>query len=178
MLNRIATVSEDANTTQAVYAYLPDGGTDTLTYPNSTQAKYTYDNAGRLSTLTHTNTATNTVLVSYTNTYDGMGRLSQVVDTASSLTETYGWNGDSTLSSYPTKKGYSVLPDYDEEGQLISLTHKDNATNALTKTFEYGYAFDGGRRYKNDYTLPTPTQTWFPCGSAPSAGERTSGNVP
>ncbi len=248
--NRIATVSEDNNATQAMYAYLPDGGTDTLTYPNGTQAKWTYDDAGRVKTLTHSKTTTvpATVLVSYTTTYDDAGQLRWIAESPSGAstqygfdsvgrlgfeerieparsyqstyiydktglrkktitpgsggttqedrytygpkgelqavqnytlqpggteifngTEFYSWYSDTSLASYPTKNGYSVLPDYDEEGRLVSLAHKSDSTGAVTLAFEYAYAFDGGRRSKKDGA--SGVQTWFPCGVACSAGE-------
>ncbi|MDE2127529.1 MAG: hypothetical protein KGJ62_13160 [Armatimonadetes bacterium] len=38
-----------------------------------------------------------------------------------------------------------------------------------TTAYEYGYAFDGGRRWKKD--IANAVWTWFPCGVACSAGD-------
>ena len=49
-----------------------------------------------------------------TYSYDDSGRLTQCVDTATGLTETYTWNNDNTLASSPAT-GYTRRYEYDEE---------------------------------------------------------------
>ncbi|MDE2126192.1 MAG: hypothetical protein KGJ62_06355 [Armatimonadetes bacterium] len=66
------------------------------------------------------------------------------------------------LASWP--EGSSALSaDYGEDGHLLSL-----AVGGTT-AYEYGYAFDGGRRWKKD--ISAAVWTWFPCGVACSAGD-------
>ena len=240
--NRLITISDDGNATQAVITYDPDGNKQTITMPNGTLATWTYI-SGRLVSVTHTRTSDNSVIASYntngtsfdaggrllnftdntgdvttfgydqgdnllneartgsrtysgaytydktnwrktaltvTNgitshngayTYDGAGWLSQVIDAVSNpaTNEAYAWYSDGTLSSYPhpTQSGVTVLPDYDEEGNLIQLNHLSGG--ATTTAYQYGYAYDGKRRWKKDYA--NNASTWYPCGVACSAGE-------
>ena len=104
---------------------------------------YTYDDAGRrLTALVITNSLT-THYATYS--YDGAGRLLQVVDSATSLIENYVWNADGTLASYPGP-GYTRLLEYDEEGRLVRI--KRNAGGTITTAYEYGYGYDGGRRWR------------------------------
>ncbi len=125
---------------------------------------YTYDDAGRrLSALVITNGVTTH---NGTYSYDGAGRLQQVVDSATSLTENYVWNADGTLASYPGP-GYTRLLEYDEEGRLVRI--KRNTGGTITTAYEYGYGYDGGRRWRKDYLQNQ--WTWYPCGVACSAGE-------
>ena len=125
---------------------------------------YTYDDAGRrLTALVITNSLT-THYATYS--YDGAGRLLQVVDSATSLIENYVWNADGTLASYPGP-GYTRLLEYDEEGRLVRI--KRNAGGTITTAYEYGYGYDGGRRWRKDYLQNQ--WTWYPCGVACSAGE-------
>ena len=83
-------------------------------------------------------------------------------DSATGLNETYTWNADETLASWP--EGSNALSaGYDEDGHLLNL-----AVGGTT-AYEYGYAFDGGRRWKKD--IANAVWTWFPCGVACSAGD-------
>ncbi len=79
-----------------------------------------------------------------TYTYDGAGRLIQVVDAATNTTETYVWNADGTLASFPGP-GYTRLLKYDEEGRLVRI-RRDYGGGNVPLAYEYGYGFDGGRR--------------------------------
>lgn len=76
------------------------------------------------------------------------------------------WNNDSTLASYPGP-GYTRKLSYDEEGRLTKID-RDNGTT-ITPVFEYGYGFDGNRRWRKD--LAGNTWDWYPCGVACCAGE-------
>ncbi|MDH4389247.1 MAG: hypothetical protein QE269_11045 [Fimbriimonas sp.] len=78
----------------------------------------------------------------------------------------YTWNNDSTLASYPGP-GYTRKLSYDEEGRLTKID-RDNGTT-ITPVFEYGYGFDGNRRWRKD--LAGNTWDWYPCGVACCAGE-------
>ena len=112
-----------------------------------------------------------TLLHSGAYTYDGAGRLTQVADsiTSPATNEAYVWYNDSSLSSYPLPGNASITvqPDYDEDGNLVKLSHFDG-TNTTT-AYEYGYAYDGKRRWKKDYA--GSSATWYPCGVACAAGE-------
>ena len=46
---------------------------------------------------------------------------------------------------------------------------KRNAGGTVTTAYEYGYGYDGGRRWRKDYLQNQ--WTWYPCGVACSAGE-------
>jgi len=102
-----------------------------------------------------------------TYTYDGAGRLIQVVDAATNTTETYVWNADGTLASFPGP-GYTRLLEYDEEGRLVRI-RRDYGGGNVQLAYEYGYGFDGGRRWRKDYLNGVWTR--YPCGVACVAGE-------
>jgi YD repeat-containing protein len=101
------------------------------------------------------------------STYDGAGRLVQVVDAATNTTETYVWNADGTLASFPGP-GYTRLLEYDEEGRLVRI-RRDYGGGNVQLAYEYGYGFDGGRRWRKDYLNGVWTR--YPCGVACGAGE-------
>jgi len=101
--------------------------------------------------------------------YDGGGRLAQVVDSATNQTEVYVWNGDGTLASAPGPgytrgfvwnegKGVGL-----EEGQLVGIEHNG------VLVYQYGYGADGNRRWRKD--LVNNVWVWYPCGVACIAGE-------
>ncbi|HLH78951.1 MAG TPA: hypothetical protein VKV29_01570 [Chthonomonas sp.] len=94
--------------------------------------------------------------------YDGGGRLAQVVDGATNQTEVYGWNGDGTLASAPGP-GYTRGFMWNEEGQLVGIKHNG------VLVYQYGYGADGNRRWRKD--LVNNVWVWYPCGVACSAGE-------
>ena len=99
--------------------------------------------------------------------YDGAGRLNQVVDAATNTTETYVWNADGTLASFPGP-GYTRLLEYDEEGRLVRI-RRDYGSGNMQLAYEYGYGFDGGRRWRKDYLNGVWTR--YPCGVACGADE-------
>ena len=160
-----------------------------MTENNGSATSYGYDFAGRLLSENRTGTNPYASTYSYTNrgqratafrsengvashngtyTYDDAGRLTTVADTvtASGLGGNYTWNADSTLASYPGP-GYTRKLSYDEEGRLTKID-RDNGTT-ITPVFEYGYGFDGNRRWRKD--LAGNTWDWYPCGVACCAGE-------
>ena len=102
-----------------------------------------------------------------THTVDGAGRLIQVVDAATNTTETYVWNADGTLASFPGP-GYTRLLEYDEEGRLVRI-RRDYGGGNVQLAYEYGYGFDGGRRWRKDYLNGVWTR--YPCGVACGAGD-------
>jgi len=102
-----------------------------------------------------------------TYTYDGAGRLIQVVDAATNTTEAYVWNADGTLASFPGP-GYVRLLEYDEEGRLIRI-RRDYGGGNVQLAYEYAYGFDGGRRWRKDYINGVWTR--YPCGVACGAGD-------
>ena len=94
--------------------------------------------------------------------YDGGGRLVQVVDSATNLTEEYAWNADGTLASMPGS-GYTREFSCNEEAQLLSISHSG------TVAYQYAYGADGNRRWSKD--IANDLWTWYPCGVACGAGE-------
>ena len=94
--------------------------------------------------------------------YDGAGRLNQVVDAATNTTENYVWNTDGTLASFPGP-GYTRRLEYDEEGRLVRI-RRDYGGGNVPLAYEYGYGFDGGRRWRKDYLNGVWTR--YPCGVA------------
>ncbi|GBC97313.1 Putative deoxyribonuclease RhsC [bacterium HR16] len=156
--------------------------------PSSAVTTYQYDGAGRL--LREERTVNRPYLGEYqydasgnrtyarrvengvethrgTYTYDGAGRLIQVVDAATNTTETYVWNADGTLASFPGPS-YTRLLEYDEEGRLIRI-RRDYGGGNVQLAYEYAYGFDGGRRWRKDYINGVWTR--YPCGVACGAGD-------
>ena len=127
---------------------------------------YTYTNRGQRATAFRSEKG----VASHNGTYsyDDAGRLTNVADTvtASGLGGKYTWNADSTLASYPGP-GYTRKLSYDEEGRLTKISRDTAGT--ITPVFEYGYGFDGNRRWRKD--LAGNTWDWYPCGVACCAGE-------
>ena len=90
-----------------------------------------------------------------------------MVDAATNTTETYVWNADGTLASFPGP-GYTRLLEYDEEGRLIRI-RRDYGGGNVQLAYEYAYGFDGGRRWRKDYLSGVWTR--YPCGVACGAGD-------
>jgi hypothetical protein len=90
-----------------------------------------------------------------------------VVDAATNTTETYVWNADGTLASFPGP-GYTRLLEYDEEGRLVRI-RRDYGGGNVQLAYDYGYGFDGGRRWRKDYLNGVWTR--YPCGVACGAGD-------
>ena len=90
-----------------------------------------------------------------------------MVDAATNTTETYVWNADGTLASFPGP-GYTRRLEYDEEGRLVRI-RRDYGGGNVQLAYEYGYGFDGGRRWRKDYVNGVWTR--YPCGVACGAGE-------
>ncbi len=160
-----------------------------VTENNGSATSYGYDFAGRLLSENRTGTNPYVSTYSYTNrgqratafrsekgvashngtySYDDAGRLTNVADTVttSDLGGSYTWNADGTLASLPGP-GYTRKLSYDEEGRLTKISQQSGST--LTAKFEYGYGFDGNRRWRKD--LAGNTWDWYPCGVACCAGE-------
>jgi YD repeat-containing protein len=157
--------------------------------PSRAITTYTYDAAGRL--LTENRTVDRPYASTYTynsrglratafrsesgvTSHDGTysynvaGWLTDMVETAqgSKVGHVYTWHPDGTLASYPGP-GYTRVLDYDEEGRLISIARDNGST--VTPVFEYGYAFDGAKRWRKD--LLGDRWDWYPCGVQCCAGE-------
>ena len=161
--------------------------TQIVEQPSGDTTSFTYDDSGRILSENRTGTKPYTSCYTYdsrgnrltavraengvtshngTYTYDDSGRLTQCVDTATGITETYAWNNDNTLASSPGG-GYTRLYEYDEEQRLIRIK-KDYGGGTVVTAYEYGYAFDGGRRWRKD--IAGNLWTWYPCGVACCAG--------
>lgn len=163
--------------------------TQSVEGPSSATTAYTYDDAGRL--LAENRTGANPYASSYTYnsvglratavrsengvtshngtyTYDDARRLTNVTDTVatSGLGGSYAWNADGTLASMPAN-GYRRVMTYDEEGRLTGISKLQNG--ATTALYQYGYGFDGNRRWRKD--LAANVWDWYPCGVACCAGE-------
>ena len=94
--------------------------------------------------------------------YDDAGRLSTVAQPGVA-TENYTWWADGTLKSLPGNSGTTRNLEYDEESRMSALKI------GTTTKFEFGYGYDGGRRWSKD--LDANVWSWLPCGVACKAGE-------
>ena len=166
---RITQITEtpSGDVTQFTYDGANNLLSETRTGTKPYSGAYTYDRSNRRKTARVITNGITTHNGAYS--YDGAGRLSQVVDSATGLTEVYTWNPDGTMASSPgpAGSGYSLLFGYDEEQHLTSLQHNTGGT--ITTAYQYGYAADGGRRWRKD--LANNLWTWYPCGVACNAGE-------
>jgi hypothetical protein len=110
------------------------------------------------------------LLTSHNGTYpyDNAGRLTNVSDTVatSGLGGTYSWNADGTLATMPGP-GYRRVLSYDEGGRLTQIAKLQSSVT--TPLFQYGYGYDGGRRWRKD--LANNVWDWYPCGVACCAGD-------
>ena len=142
--------------------------TETRTGTKPYSGTYTYDKSNRRKTALVITGGVTTHNGAYT--YDTAGRLSQVVDSATGLTETYAWNNDGTLARYPgpVGSGYTRVLTYDEEQHLTAIA-RDFGGGNVVNAYAYGYAADGGRRWQKD--ILNNVWTWYPCGVACNAGE-------
>ncbi|MDE2126547.1 MAG: RHS repeat protein [Armatimonadetes bacterium] len=187
--NRLTSVVHTNTSTKATIAgytvTLDAGGrrTKVVEQPSGDITEYVWDSCNRLTSETRTGVRpysggytydasdlrlTAKIIINGTTVHNGAydynaaALLATCDDSATGLNETYTWNSDETLASWPG--GSSALSaDYDEDGHLLSL-----AVGGTT-AYEYGYAFDGGRRWKKD--ISAAAWTWFPCGVACSAGD-------
>ncbi len=236
---RLDSVSDGSQSVQ--YTYNVDNRVASVQYGNGVSTEYTYDLSGRATSIVHRRLSDGLVLLSFANSYDPNGRLTQfteqpsgavtsysydalgrllrekrtvhqpyldtytydsngnrltamrseggtvlhqgvysyndssclvqVTDTAQAVTENYTWHDDGTLASYPGA-GYTRRLSYDEEGRLVAV-RRDHGSGNVELAYEFGYAADGGRRWRKDHTLAPgdPTAwTWYPCGVGCSAG--------
>ena len=83
--------------------------------------------------------------------YDGGGRLVQVVDSATNEIESYAWNADGTLASMPGS-GYTREFACNEEAQLLSISHSG--------TVAYQYAYGAGARTSRTTCGPGTLAGW------------------
>ena len=191
----LAHTNSSGNVLVGYAAQYDSGGrlTKVTEQPSGDVTAYTYDNASNLLTETRTGTKPYSGVYTYDQsnrrltaktiangvvthngvyTYDKSGRLSQVVDSATTpaTTELYAWNADGTMASYPGPQGsgYTRRFRYDEEQHLTGIAH-DYGSGNVQLAYEYGYAADGGRRWQKDYVAGV--WTWYPCGVACNAGE-------
>jgi YD repeat-containing protein len=168
--NRLTSITEQPSGDVTTFTYDSADNllTETRTGTKPYSGTYTYDKSNRRKTaIVVTNGVT---MHNGTYTYDAAGRLSQVVDSATGLTEVYTWNNDGTLARYPgpTGSGYTRVLTYDEEQHLLTIAHDFGGGNVVN-AYAYGYAADGGRRWQKD--LINSVWTWYPCGVACTAGE-------
>ena len=164
---RLTQVTEQPSGAVTKYSYDSTGHllSESRTGQNPYSGSYTYDTSGRRKTaVTITNGATTH---SGTYSYDGAGQLTQITDSATGLTEQYGWNADGTLASYPGP-GYTRRLAYTEEGQLTQ-TSRDYGGGNVQPVYQYAYGADGGRRWRKD--LANNVWTWYPCGVSCGAGD-------
>ena len=166
-VGHLTQITEQPSGAVTKYSYDSAGRllSESRTGQNPYSGSYTYDTSGRRKTaVTVTNGATTH---SGIYSYDGGGRLAQVTDSATSLTEQYGWNADGTLASYPGT-GYIRRLAYNEEGNLTQISHDYGGGN-VQPAYQYAYGADGGRRWRKD--LANNVWMWYPCGVACCAGQ-------
>ncbi len=164
---RLSQVQESGSGGSATTTYSYDPANRLLTEnragANPYASTYTYNSRGLRATAFRSENGVTSHNGTYT--YDDAGRLTGVADTVpnSALGGAYTWNPDGTLVSSPGRSGRREFG-YNEEGQMTLI--RENGVGR----FEYGYGFDGGRRWSKD--LSTPGQmSWYPCGVACCAGE-------
>lgn len=168
--SRLTQAVESPTTATTTYAY--DNAnrltSDDRTGANPYLSDYTYNSRGLRATAFRSEDGTTSHDGTYT--YDDAARLTQVVEEASgsAVNEYYTWYDDGLLKTYPGP-GYDRLLDYDEEGQMTKITQDYGSSQTLA--FEYGYGFDGGRRWRKDHAQNE--WNWYPCGVACSAGDLT-----
>lgn len=112
------------------YAYDANDNLTGVTYPNGKSVTATYDAAGRRLTLSDNAGYT----VRYT--YDALGRLDQVRDTANALLVDYTYDAANRLTLETRGNGGTVAYTYDGADQITSITHRD-AANAVVEKFTY-----------------------------------------
>ena len=168
--NRLTGITEQPSGDVTVFTYDNADNllTETRTGTKPYSGTYTYDKSNRRKTALVIANGVTTHNGVYT--YDAAGRLSQVVDSATGLTEVYTWNNDGTLARYPGSagSGYTRVLTYNEEQHLTTIAHDFGGGNVVN-AYAYGYAADGGRRWQKD--LINSVWTWYPCGVACTAGE-------
>ncbi|MCP4548498.1 MAG: hypothetical protein GY835_18740, partial [bacterium] len=90
--NRLETAATDSGTT--TYTYYKDGKKDTVAYPNNTMADYDYTAANRIESITHTRTSDQSVISSYTYTYDRNGNRTRQIEVQDGIGETTTYQYD------------------------------------------------------------------------------------
>ena len=164
---RLTQVTEQPSGAVTKYSYDSIGHllSESRTGQNPYSGVYSYDASGQRKTaVTVTNGA---ITHNGAYSYDGAGQLTQVVDSATGLTEQYGWNADGMLASYPGP-GYTRRLGYDDEGNLTQIS-RDYGGGNVQPAYQYAYGADGGCRWRKD--LSNNVWTWYPCGVACCAGE-------
>ena len=164
---RLTQVTEQPSGDVTTYQYDAAGRlvAENRTGQRAYSSQYTYDSRGNR--VTAFRSEGGVVSHNATYTYDDAGRLTQVVDAANNTTEVFTWYPDGTVASYPGP-GYTRLCEYDEEQRLIRI-RRDYGGGNVQVAYEYGYGYDGFRRWRKDYTANLWTR--YPCTAASCAGD-------
>jgi YD repeat-containing protein len=166
--SRILTSTESPNSATTTYAYddanriLSEDRTGAAPYSSD----YSYNSRGLRAYAFHSEDGVESQDATYS--YDDASRLTHIVESASGspVTLPFTWWNDDTLKTYPSV-GVTKVMDYDEDGNLLSI--KDDNGSTQTTRFEYGYGFDGNRRWRKDHA--NNKWNWYPCGAACCAGD-------
>ena len=145
--NRLQSISDDGNATQALYGYDTDGNKQTLAMPNGTLATWAYT-SGRLTSVTHTRVSDGSVIASYTTdgtSFDDDGRLLHFTDNTGDLTAFTYDETDNLLTEMRTgSKPYSGAYSYDKTGlRHTAQTQNGAPTNPPTYVHNGTYSYDG-----------------------------------
>lgn len=166
--NRPIQVTESSPSSTTSYTYDSAGRllTENRTGNSPYTSTYTYNTQGNLATSVKSNNGVAASNATYG--YDSGSRLTSVTDSVAG-NSTLAWNTDGSLASV-TKAGapYVQRFTYDEERRITQISRDFGGGNNQA-VYQYGYGFDGARRWRKDLTAGV--WYWYPCGAACSAGE-------
>ena len=156
-------------TSNASYVYDAKGRPTTVTVSNGVKTVYTYDNAGRTLTLTHKKTSDNSVLLSYTPTYDSTSaRLSSVAEGPTSATTSYTYDAAGRLltENRTGANPYASTYTYNSRGLRATAFRSEGGVTSHDGT----YTYDDASRLST-VTQPgvaTENYTWWADGTLKS----------
>lgn len=133
-----------------------------MTVSNGVKTVYTYDNAGRTLSLTHKKTSDNSVLLSYTPTYDSTSaRLSSVAEGPTSATTSYTYDAAGRLltESRTGANPYASTYTYNSRGLRATAFRSEGGVTSHDGTYTYDNA--GRLTTVTQPGVATENYTWW-----------------
>jgi len=159
-VGRLTYVSDPIS--NASYVYDAKGRPTTVTTSNGVKTVYTYDNAGRTLSLTHKKTSDNSVLLSYTPTYDSTSaRLSSVAEGPTSATTSYTYDAAGRLltENRTGANPYASTYTYNSRGLRATAFRSEGGVTSHDGTYTYDNA--GRLSTVVQPGLATENYTWW-----------------
>ena len=139
---RLSQIGDSSNWT--AYTYDTRGRTAAITYSSGVKSDYTFDAAGRIATLVHKYVSNNSVIASYSATYDNGGRITEMNGPVTGTKTTYTYDlASRVLTEKRTGSNvYESTFTYDNRGLRKTALLSEGGVVSQNSTYSYD---DAGR---------------------------------